>query len=109
MVLLKLCYSCGKKTQKIISGLCENCLKVDIPVVKELKEMNFKICNQTKKLYYKNKYFEEEEFKTLLPNFIKKNIILNDPYQLNEITIPFFEVDGHILIFDIEIDYDLKK
>ena len=107
-MIQKQCFICGKKSDEIFEGKCENCLKNKIPLIKELKESKFFICNFSKKICFKNSYYSEYEFLKILPKILKKNITLNDEYKLNYIKIENLQIDGHKLIFDANIDYYIK-
>jgi NMD protein affecting ribosome stability and mRNA decay len=104
-MILKQCFICGKKTNELFEGKCENCLKQNILLIKQIKESKFFICNHSKKICYKNSYYTKEDFLEILPKILKKNIVLNDEYKLNKIEIEDFEIDGHKLVFDANIDY----
>jgi NMD protein affecting ribosome stability and mRNA decay len=105
-MIKKQCFICGKKTNEILEGKCKDCLKQKVPLIKELKKNKFFICNYSKKIGYKNSYYSKKEFLNILPKILKKNIILNKEYKLNNVEIENFEIDGHRLIFDTNIDYD---
>ena len=78
------------------------------PPVKEVKPMSFKICNQTRNIFFNNGYHDEAHVEKMLPSWVKNYVVLNEKYKLNSISIDNFKVKGHKLVFDIVVDCDLK-
>jgi NMD protein affecting ribosome stability and mRNA decay len=104
----KTCISCGQKVEKVHEGMCENCIKEHIPPIKEVKELNFKVCNATGKILFNNFYYKVEEIEKMLPGIMKKQVTINEPYILKELSIEDFEVEGHKLGFDLVVECKLK-
>lgn len=109
MVFLKTCFNCGKKTEKTYENMCETCFKQINPPIANLKPINFKICNFTKQICYNSYYYPQEEILEMLPNIVKKKIEINPKYNLNQINIKDFQIVGHKVSFDIEVDCNLKE
>ena len=107
-VFKKTCFECGKKEDKLYESLCEECLVEKYPPVKDIKPMNFKIDNVSKEICYNNIYYTFDKLIDQLPSIVKKHIVLHDQYVLKHIEIENPEVKGHKLIFDIEIECDVK-
>lgn len=108
-MLLKTCFACGAKVKDLYESKCEECYKLSFPPIKELKPMTFKICNHTKRIWYNNVYHEPAYVQEMLPNWTKKNLILNDRYTLKKLDIENFEIKGHKLVFDVTVDCTLRK
>ena len=106
--MLKTCFTCGNKVEKVYSGKCEVCLKEQNPPIKEIKPIKGNICNMSSKIEFHNTYYEQDEFEEKLPFLIKKNIIIDENYSLKDLEIENFEVDGHILKFDVVVNCDVK-
>lgn len=109
MKFMKQCFSCGAKVKTLYDGICESCLKEQFPPIKEVKPLNFKICNFSKKISYNNHFYEPEKIIDMLPDIVFKNVILNDHYKLNSIQIDNIEIDGHKFGFDIEVDCEIIR
>lgn len=105
----KTCFSCGAKVDKVYEGICVNCLKQQQPPIQELKPINFKFCNFTKKISYKNYYYEQEELEQILPDIVKKYLIINPNYKLENVDIENFEIDGHKIRFDVIAECELVE
>lgn len=105
----KTCYACGAKVDKLYDGICLACFKEQHKPIEEIKPVKFKICNFTKQISYKNMYYDEEEIKEMLPDIVKKNIVINPFYKLEKIDIENFEVDGHMLRFEVIAHCDLEE
>lgn len=108
MVFKKICFECGAKEEKLYDGKCLKCYKGEFLPIKEIKETNFKICNQCRKIHYENGLFTVDKIEEMLPTIIEKRIVLNPGYKLKKLRIDNFEVVNNKLIFDIEIDTDFK-
>lgn len=53
-------------------------------------------------------YYEIEEIEEMLPEIIKKYIVINPYYKLQGVSIEDFEVDGHKLMFEIVADCEFE-
>ena len=104
----KTCFDCGSKVDDLYDGRCEDCLKQEFPPIKELKQINFKFCNSTKKVCYNNYFYEREKIEEMLPDIVRKNLVLNDHYDLNELFIENFRIEGHKVSFDVGVDASIK-
>ena len=104
----KSCFECGAKVSLVYDGKCEACFKASNPPIVEVKPINVKYCNICKKLNYNNSFFKRDEFEKRLPFIIKKNIVLDKQYKLNEIITNNLKFDNDRVSFDIEVDCDLK-
>lgn len=103
----KTCFNCGNKVDKIYEGKCEECFKIDSPPIKEIKPLNIRYCNMCKKLLYSNQYYTTKELEKRFPDIIKKNLVLNDHYKLNNIEIIELSLEVPKVTFDVEVDCDL--
>lgn len=108
LVFKKMCFKCGNKVDKLYNNLCETCYKEENPPIKEIKPINLKICNMCKKVYYNNGLFFYEEIKSMLPQIVEKNIILNEGFVLNSVLVVDIELEGNKIKFEVEVDCDLK-
>ena len=70
--MLKLCFKCGEKSKKIFSNGCEKCQSKTKDIFEIYKIPNFKICNYTKEIFYKNYFYKQDEIKDMLVNIVKK-------------------------------------
>ena len=105
----KTCFQCGKKTNKLKENLCLECFRENTPITETIKPLNIKFCNMCGKIHYNNSLIDIEKFQKLLPNIIKKNIKLNENYELEKIEIENFEIEGIKIDFDIKIKAKLKE
>ena len=105
----KTCFSCGSKVDALYEGICDVCVKEQYPPIYEVKPMNFKICNTTKRISWNNHYYPIEEFRGILFDVVRKHVVLNPQYELKELRVENIAIEGHKLEFDIEVDCDLKK
>lgn len=105
----KTCFECGKKQNILYEGRCDGCVVEQFPPIKEIKPMNFKIDNVTKQICYNNHYYDFSSLVELLPEIVEKHIVINEPYTIKELEILNPTVQGHKLVFDIEVDCDLKN
>ena len=104
----KTCFLCGKKTNKLIDGKCEDCFKKDNPPIKELKPIKATFCNDCKSIKFQNTWYSQEEFKKKIPQIVKKNLILNEHYILKKLDIYNLEIESNKVNFEIEIESDLE-
>ncbi|MCA9487198.1 hypothetical protein H6501_02845 [Candidatus Woesearchaeota archaeon] len=107
-MFLKTCYSCGAKVKALHEGLCATCCKEEFKPIEDLKPIALKYCNVTHKIAYQNRYHEIEEFVTLLPNIVRKHIVISPLYTLKELEIEDLQIVGHKVIFDIKVECDLQ-
>lgn len=105
----KTCFSCGAKVDILFEGICEECVKEQYPPIYEIKPINLKICNVTKRISYNNYYHDFEELKKILPDITKKHVILNPQYELKELKLDNIELNGNKIGFDLEVDCELKN
>jgi len=106
--MLKLCYVCGNKEKSLFEGMCEECFRKKSEPVEDFKPLNLKICNMCKKIHYKNQLYTLEEFYTILPKILKERLVINKNYILKSISIENYGLDKEDLIFDTNIDFQLK-
>ena len=109
MVFLKTCYNCGAKAKTLQNGMCENCFREETPPVKEIKELNLKICNSCKKIHYNNALMTQEEIAEILPQAMKKRVVMNEGYKLKDVKIDNLEFDKNKVLFDVRIESELTK
>ena len=57
---MKFCFLCGKKTEKLIKGYCEECYKKKFQLIEVPEEIDVTICNRCNKIKEKNKWKETE-------------------------------------------------
>jgi len=106
--ILRSCYNCGKKTDKLREGLCYSCFEKIHPPVEEIKPLNLKYCNSCKQIFFKNKYYEEEVFLKILRKEIKNYVVLNNNYVLKKVEIKNFIYEKGKISFDLEVYTDFK-
>ncbi len=104
----KTCFYCGIKVDKLYESMCESCFRSNFPPIKNLKPLNVKYCNMCQKITINNSTFTPEEFKKRLPNIIKKNILINNKYNLKEVIIKDFKIKGNKVSFNLKVKCDLK-
>lgn len=109
MVFKKTCFECGAKEEKLYEGKCIKCYRGEVLPIKEIKETNFKICNQCSKIHYNSGLYTVDEIEEMLPSIILKRITLNKGYILKNLEINNFELKGSKLIFDIDIETQLQE
>ena len=107
-MFLKTCFACGAKVKVLHEGQCESCISQERPPIKEVKPLNFKICNMSKKICYKNHYYEQEEIVDMIEDLAKKHVVLDEIYKLEALHVENFEIDGHKVTFDINVECDFK-
>ncbi len=108
-IFKKTCCKCGAKEDYLIESICTKCYSIENPPIKEIKPPNLKICNMCQKIHYQSGLFSIYEIESMMPNIVKKNISLNKNYNLEEINIENFEINGHKLMFDIKIKTKIIK
>ena len=108
MAFLKTCFECGAQVKKLYEGKCENCFKEENPPVKEVKQVTFKIDNVSKKICYNNHFYEQDQIEKMLPDIMKRRVIMNKNYVFKDLEIENFEIDGHKLIFDLVVESEFK-
>ncbi len=109
MAFKKMCFECGSKEDSLFEGKCLKCYKTVALPIKEIKETNFKICNQCRKVHYENGLYEIDKIEEMLPTIITRRIVMNKGYVLNSLSIANFEVKGSRLVFDVKIDATLNE
>lgn len=102
------CCECGKETQTLINGKCEECHCAQFPPIEEFKPLTLHFCNVTKKIAYNNIYYEQEDLLEKLPQIVTSKIKLNKGYTLNDVEIENIEIDGHIITFDVGVECDFS-
>lgn len=105
----KTCFSCGNKVDELYESQCEDCYKQEFPPIKEIKPLNIKVCNMCGKIYLGHTLITFEELKERLPLNVTKNTILNEGYILNSVSIKNLKLTREKIIFDVEVDCDLKN
>ncbi len=75
----KFCFLCGKETEKLIEGYCEECYNKKFSLIELPKEISVKICRKCFKIEEKNKWK-----KISIEDFVKEKIkILGKNVKLN--------------------------
>lgn len=108
MKFKKTCFSCGEKVETLYEGMCEVCFRAENPPIEEIKPINLKICNMCGKVHYNNHFYTVDEIEELLPNVVKKRIVVGENYKLDSLDTKNFEVNGHRISFDVEVECSLK-
>ncbi|MCA9459500.1 MAG: hypothetical protein KC550_03045 [Nanoarchaeota archaeon] len=103
----KTCFLCGIKEDKLHNGKCQACFLEENPPIKEIKPINLKICNMCKKIHYNNASLFSSELEKIFPTVVKKNLILNPGFKLNELKVKKFKINSNKLTFEVEVDCDL--
>jgi len=67
---MKFCFICGKKTENLINGYCEECYNKKFQLIKVPEEINVTICNKCNKIKEKN-IWKDIEIDEFLRNKIK--------------------------------------
>ena len=67
---MKFCFVCGKKTEKLIEGYCEDCYNNSFNLIQTPKEITIHLCNKCKKIKQKNDW-NDVEIEDLIKNNIK--------------------------------------
>jgi len=67
---MKFCFLCGKETEKLIEGYCEECYNKEFKLIEVPKKISFIICNKCDRIKYKNKW-KDTEIDELLKDKIK--------------------------------------
>ena len=57
---MKFCFLCGKKSEKLIKGYCEECYKSKFKLIEVPQELSVTICKRCNKINEKNKWKEAE-------------------------------------------------
>ena len=107
-VFKKSCFSCGKKVDTLNEGMCDECYVEKFPPIKEIKPLNVKICNQCGKIHFNNSLYKVEDFEKIVPDVMKKKVVLNEGYKMNSLHIKDFEIESNKLKFGLEVDSDFK-
>ena len=104
----KRCFVCGEKADTLYESMCENCYKENHPPIKEIKSLNIKICNMCGKIHYNNSLYYYEDFIELLPDVMKKRVILNEGYKFIDLDIINLERIGNKITFDVQVKSELE-
>jgi len=67
---MKFCFLCGKKSEKLIKGYCEECYKKKFQLIEVPEEISVTICSRCKKIKERYKWIENE-IDEILRNKIK--------------------------------------
>lgn len=67
---MKFCFVCGKKTEKLIEGYCEDCYNNSFNLIQTPKEVTIFRCSKCKKIKQKNDW-NDIEIEDLIKNNIK--------------------------------------
>ena len=109
MKFKRVCCECGKKTQMLINGKCEECHCQEFPPIKECKPITFQICNVTKKIAYNNMYYLKEEIIEKIPHIVSQKLELNKGYELQNLEVGNIEIEGHKVSFDVNVECEFSK
>lgn len=107
-VFMKTCFECGNKVDFLVESKCEECFKLECPPIKELKPLNIKYCNSCKRLLYSHRYNEGKLLANDIYNLVKRNLVIDEHYVLNELKIVNLDIDFPNVKFEVEVDCDLK-
>lgn len=67
---MKFCFVCGKKTDKLIEGYCEDCYSKKFSLLQVPKELSIKMCSKCGRINYGN-IWKEKEIEDILKDKIK--------------------------------------
>lgn len=67
---MKFCFLCGRKSENLIKGYCEECYKSKFKLIEVPEEIEVVMCNRCKKINEKNKW-KEAEIDEILKDKIK--------------------------------------
>jgi len=67
---MKFCFVCGKKTDKLIEGYCEECYNKEFSLLKVPDEISIKVCSKCGRINY-GKVWKEREVEDILKDKIK--------------------------------------
>ena len=67
---MKFCFVCGKKTDKLIEGYCEECYNKEFSLLKVPEEISIKVCSKCGRINY-GKVWKEKEVEDILKDKIK--------------------------------------
>jgi len=67
---MKFCFVCGKKTEKLIEGYCEDCYNKNFNLIEVPKELCIFQCSKCKKIRQKNAWVDTE-MEDLIKNSVK--------------------------------------
>jgi nonsense-mediated mRNA decay protein 3 len=82
---MKFCFICGKKTENLIKGYCEECYNKKFKLIEVPEEINITLCGRCNKIKKENKW-EDIEIDEFLRNKIKvlgKNVKIK--FEINDI------------------------
>ena len=104
----KTCYLCGKKEDELFDGKCIKCYKKENPPIVDIKPINLKFCNFCKRIHYNNQLLTVEELQDKLETIVRKNLTIDENYELKDLKIKNFEIKGEKVSFDIQTDCKIK-
>ena len=85
---MKFCFLCGKKTEKLIKGYCEECYNKKYNLIEIPKKISYIICNKCKLIRHRNKWKDtkirdllKQKIK-ILGNNVKIKIEMNDIFHI---------------------------
>lgn len=107
-VFKKTCFECGAKVDILYENKCEDCFTTLNPPIEEVKPITLKVDNKSKEISYNSHFYPPEEIEKMLPNIMKKRVVINPLYTLNKVWIEDFKIKGSKVIFDVCVDCDLK-
>ena len=67
---MKFCFLCGKKTENLIKGYCEECYNKEFKLIESPKEISLTVCSKCNRIKHKNKW-KDSEIDELLKDKIK--------------------------------------
>ena len=103
-MLIRRCCECGAKAQRLYDNRCEACYQELFPPIKEIKPLNIKRCNQCGRFHLGNQLYDEAGLQEVLPQFVRKQLVLNPQYQLESLSIEDFSIEGEEVQFDVVVD-----
>ena len=62
---MKFCFICGKRTEKLIKGYCEECYKKNFQLIETPKEFDITLCSRCRQVKERDKWIETEIDKIL--------------------------------------------
>jgi nonsense-mediated mRNA decay protein 3 len=86
---MKFCFVCGKNTEKLIEGYCEDCYNKKFELIKVPKDMLLKVCSKCNRINYRN-VWRDMSIEDILKDKIKilgKNVDLKISRNDNVISV----------------------
>ncbi|MEM2115721.1 MAG: NMD3-related protein [Candidatus Woesearchaeota archaeon] len=104
------CIYCGKTIEK--GNYCENCLEKYYPIIKEVKKLNLKVCQNCEFVQYKNKWNKLSN--ELLEKILNNAIVIDDHYMLLKLSVSdiFLDIENSQILCKLTLKLkisDLKK